>query len=408
MPSSRSRPLDGIRVTDFSWVGAGPITTKLLAAFGADVIRVESTIRPDITRLAPPFKDGVAGVNRSGYYNNRNPGKRSIVLDMRREEARQIAKVLIEKSDVVINNFTLGTMEKWGLGYEACRVARPDVIYVAMLLHGSTGPHRDFMGFGSTMNALVGLNHLTAPPDGEPRGTGTNYPDHVPNPAHAMFAIIVALLHRGRTGEGQYVEITQTETALNIVAPALMNYANNGVVEGPQGNHRPHAAPHGVYETCRPREWIAIEIRTDEEWQRLREVLGYPGWSGDVRFERMEGRLRHRVELDRMLAESTASYGRDELCDRLVACNIRAAVVANGRDAVMDAQLNARRHWVYLDHPEVGYSLYDDVPIHMSDTPPRLDTPAPLLGDHTREVLVDLLGMSEADYQRLEESGLFR
>lgn len=389
-------------------MGAGPITTKLLAAFGADVIRIESSTRPDITRLAPPFKDGVPGVNRSGYYNNRNPGKRSIVLDMRRDEAHQIVRALIDKSDVIVHNFTLGTMEKWGLGYDACKLVKPDLIYVAMLLHGSTGPHRNYMGFGSTMNALVGLNYLTAPPGGEPQGTGTNYPDHVPNPTHAVFAILVALLHRKRTGEGQYVEVTQTETALNIVAPALMNYANNGIVEEPQGNQRPHAAPHGVYETRSPRTWIAIEVRSDEEWKRLRKALGNPEWSDDARFDRMEGRWRHRFELDRLLGGSTAAFDRDDLCDRLVAHHVRVAPVANGRDAVMDPQLNARRHWVYLDHPEVGYTLYDDIPVHMSETPPRLETPAPLLGEHTHEVLTGLLEMPEEEYQRLADSGLFR
>lgn len=408
VPSSSSPPLAGVRIVDFSWVGAGPITTKLLAAFGAEVIRIESSTRPDITRLAPPYKDGVAGVNRSGYYNNRNPGKRSIVLDMRRPEARDIVVRLIRKSDVVIHNFTLGTMEKWDLGYEAVKRLRADIVYVAMLLHGSTGPHRDYMGFGSTMNALVGLNYLTAPSGGEPRGVGTNYPDHVPNPAHAVFGIVAALRHRKRTGEGQYVEVTQTETALNIVAVALMDYANNGVVQQPQGNHRPGAAPHGVYATRMPRTWVAIDVRSDEEWARLGEALGRPAWADDARFDTMEGRLRHRDELDQLLEETTSGLDRDDLCDRLSRHRIRAAAVANGRDAVMDPQLNARRHWVYLDHPEVGYTLYDDTPIRMSETPPCFTSPAPLLGEHTEAVLKGVLGMSNDEYRRLAESGLFQ
>jgi crotonobetainyl-CoA:carnitine CoA-transferase CaiB-like acyl-CoA transferase len=197
-------------------------------------------------------------------------------------------------------------------------------------------------------------------------------------------------------------------TALNIVAAALMNYANNGIVEDPQGNHRPGAAPHGVYATRTRRQWVAIDVRSDEEWARLREALGRPAWADDARFDTREGRLEHRDQLDRLLEESTSGLDRDDLCDRLGRHRIRAAAVANSREVVMDPQLNARRHWVYLDHPEVGYTVYDDTPIRMSETPPRFASPAPLLGEHTEAVLKSVLGMSDDEYWRLAESGLFQ
>lgn len=404
---TRLLPLTGVRVADFSWVGAGPIATRTLAEFGADVIRIESKHKLDITRQASPFKDGIRGINRSGYYNNRNPGKKSICLNMSYPYATQVAAALIKKSDIVINNFTAGTMEKWGLGYDAVKQIRSDIIYVSMLLHGSTGPHKDYMGFGSTMNALVGLNYLTAHPGKEPYGMGTNYPDHVPNPLNTIFAILVALRHRTKTGEGQYIELSQTETAANITAVAIMDYANNGVVEAPQGNRRPGAAPHGVYRTKGKQNWIAIAVYSDEEWNKLKEVLDNPHWAVDGRFDTAERRQKHQDELDRLLEGWTSTQDRDDLYHRLVRVGIHAGMVLNGREAVRDPQLNARRHWVYLDHPETGYTVYDASPIQMSQTPPCFETAAPLLGEHTRTVMCDLVGMSEEEYERLAGEGLF-
>ena len=202
-------PLTGIRVADFSWVGAGPFLTKPLADHGADVVKVESRTRVDPIRSMAPFRDAVTGTDRSGYFANRNTSKRSMCLDLKHPRGRELAMRLIEVSDVVVNNFSPGTMDRLGLGYDAARAVRPDVIYLEMPMLGTEGPHRDCRGYGLTIAAAGGLLGLTGYDDAPPVGTGTNYPDHVPNPLHGAVAVLAALRKRRRTGQGEYIELAQ-------------------------------------------------------------------------------------------------------------------------------------------------------------------------------------------------------
>lgn len=400
-------PLKGVRITDFTWLGAGPMTTRFLAEFGAEVIRIESQKRPDLCRLAGPFKDKINGINRSGYFNNRNPEKKSILLNMRHPSALEIVTKLIEKSDIVINNFTLGIMDKWGLGYEAVKKIKHTIIYVDMLLQGSSGPHKNYRGFGATMNALVGFNHLSGFPDALPYGSGTNYPDHVPNPTHAAFAIMAALRHLRKTGEGQYIELSQTETALNAIPIAIMEYANNGVDQTRNGNHHANAAPHGVYETNDKLKWIAIAIMSDDEWSTFRQIIGKPDWAENKEYNTVQGRLANKEYIDQEIEKYTIKQDREMLFQKLRRGGVRAGIVYNNHEAVIDPQLNTRNQWTYIDHPETGYSLYDAMPIKMSKTPARLERPAPLLGEHTKEVMKKIVGMSDDAYREYASNGLF-
>lgn len=403
---SNKRPLEGVRVCDFSWVGAGPTTTRLLAEFGADVIRLESKSKLDLLRLIGPYKDGIAGIERSGYFSNRNPNKRSIDINMKSPLARNLVVKLIKESDIVINNFTMGVMEKWNLGYEDVKGIKPDIIYITMPTQGSTGPHKNYMGFGITMNALVGIHYLTGYPEKVPFGMGTNYPDHVPNPVHTGFAIAAALLHRRKTGEGQFIDVSQTEAALAVLPTSVMDYAANGKVQGRMGNRNLNAAPHGVYATKGDRRWISIGVFNQGEWEGLLKVMGYPEWADSEKFSSMAKRLENQDELDQMLEDWTIKHEAYQLMGRLAQAGVRAGVLQNSKDLLEDPNLNERSFWAYLNHKEMRRHVYHVSPAHLSKTPAQLYSPAPLLGEHTDEVLKEVLGLSEGEIAKLREENV--
>lgn len=400
------RPLEDIRVCDFSWVGAGPYTTRLLSEFGAEVIRLESKSRLDLLRLMGPYKDGIAGIERSGYFSNRNPNKKSIDINMKSPQARDLVVRLIKESDIVINNFTNGVMEKWNLSYEEVKEIKPDIIYVTMPTQGSTGPHKNYMGFGITMNALVGVHYLTGYPDKVPFGMGTNYPDHVPNPVHTAFAISAALLNRQKTGQGQLIDVSQTEAALAVLPTSVMNYAANGKVQERMGNRNPNVAPHGVYATQGNRRWIAIAVFNQSEWEAFKNVMGNPEWANNENFSSINNRLENQDELDGMIEEWTKKHEPYQLMEQLVQAGVRAGVLQNSKDLLEDPHLNARGFWAYLNHREMRRHVYNNSPAHLSKTPAQLISPAPLLGEHTDRVLKEVLGLSEVEISKLREDNV--
>lgn len=218
-------PLEEITVLDFTWGGAGPFATKVLADFGARVIKVETGTRLDFPRTTGPYQNGIRGINRSGYFSNRNSSKLGITLNFKVSEALPLALRLAERADIVVNNFRAGVLEKLGLGYEAVSRVRPDVIYVSMPLQGSTGPQAGHSGIGHTLNAMAGIYALTGYEDGTIVGPGTNFPDHSVNPGHAAVAILAALRHRRRTGEGQYIEVSQLESTVTLLGPEILSYS---------------------------------------------------------------------------------------------------------------------------------------------------------------------------------------
>lgn len=398
-------PVEGVRVTDFTWIGAGSYATKILADFGADVIKIESERRLDSLRLAAPYKDGVKGVNRSGYFADRNTSKRSMTLDMKHPKALGLVSKLIAQSDVIANNFTPGVMERFGLDYESVRRVRPDIVYLNMSMNGNSGPERTYLGYGSSMASVTGLQYLTGLPGRIPAGTGTNYPDHVPNPCHAAFAVLAALRHRRRTGEGQYIDMAQTEPTIALLGPAVLDFTVNGRVGQPRGNEHPGAAPHGVYRCKGDERWIAICVMTNEHWHALRQVLRDPEWMREAAYDRVPGRLSRRAAIDGELNAETLAWTTEDLMLALQARGVPAGVVETAADVTRDPQLEHRGHWVKLDHPEMGESLYNAPPFRCSRTPVALSRPAPLLGQHTEEICRELLGLTDAEFKQLRDEG---
>ena len=403
----RRRPLEGVRIADFTWIGAGSFATKMLADAGADVIKIESGERLDSLRVAPPFKDKIKGVNRSGYFSDRNTSKRSFALNLKDPRARDVVLRIIEKSDVVANNFTPGVMERLRLDYEHVRAVKPDIIYMSMSMQGTTGPHSRYLGYGLTIGALSGLHHLSGLPDKLPAGTGTNYPDHMPNPCHGVFALLAALRHRRRTGEGQNIDIAQTEPTIALLASAVLDYTVNGRNRGREGNDHHCASPHGVYPCTGKDRWIAIAITNDTQWQALARVLGSPAWMIDPALAHRESRHAARRDIDTRLAGETRGRDAMQLMNLLQEAGVPAGAVQDAADLIdRDPQLAHRGHWVKLDHPEMGRTIYNAPPYRFSRSEVALRRAAPLLGEHTLEVLDEILAMPEEEGRRLIADGV--
>ena len=406
---SKRKPLEGVRVTDFTWIGAGSYTTKILADAGADVIKIESSARIDSLRLGAPYKDGIKGVNRSGYFADRNSSKRSITIDMKHLEALRLVQRLIDKSDVIANNFTPGVMDRFGLGYEAVRKMKPDIIYLSMSMQGATGPQSSYLGYGSSMASVTGFQQLTGMPGREPAGTGTNYPDHVPNPCHAAFAVIAALRHRRRTGEGQRIDFAQTEPMVTLLGPTILDLTVNGHLQEARGNDHDRAAPYGAFR-CRGNDrWIAICVMNDDQWSKLCRVLGHPAGMAESCWMTEAQRHADRVALSERLQQETVHRGAEDLMQALQAAGVPAGVVENTEDLIKrDPQLAHRGHWVPLDHAEMGPTLYNSPPYRFTNASVGLTRSAPLLGEHTGEVCRELLGMGQEEMNRLAATGVFR
>jgi benzylsuccinate CoA-transferase BbsF subunit len=401
-------PLEGVRVADFTWIGAGSYTTKLLADFGADVIKVESSKAIDPVRATGPFKDGKPGVNRSGYFADRNTSKRAMTLNLKNPKARELARKLIAGSDIVANNFAPGTMEGFGLGYADVTVFKSDIIYISMSMQGASGPDAGYVGFGLTIGALCGMQYLAGPPDREPAGTGTNYPDHVPNPTHGAFAVLAALRHKRRTGQGQFIDFAQTEPTIALLGPELIDYTVNGRIAERRGNDNRNAAPRGAYPCKGKDRWIAISVYTDEQWRALVEVLAAEHALGAAQWRTSAGRYAERRQLDALMGTLTVNREAEQLMHALQARGVPAGVVQNAQDLIdHDPQLAHRGHWVRLPHKEMGTTIYNAPPFHLSRTPADLRRAAPLLGEHTEEICTQLLGVDAADLATLRAEGVF-
>ncbi|BCI51788.1 CoA transferase [Mycolicibacterium litorale] len=400
-----SKPLAGLRVLDFAWIGAGALVTKALGELGAEVIRIESRARPDNLRQSPPFPPGVRNLDASGYFASRNPGKKSVALNMKHPGARAIAMTLAEQSDVFASNFRTGVLERWGMGYDDVREVNSRIVYLTMPMQGREGPHRNYVGFGSTIAALAGLVHTTAVPGRAPIGTGTHYPDHVPNPGHALVALLAAIYHQQRTGEGQYVELSQLESTVNVVGHGILQSSIGGDVR-PSGNRLPGCAPRGVYR-CASGEWLAISCRSDHHWDAMAKELGRPEWLTDSKFATVYDRIEHADQLDAELAATLESVSRSAVVDKLVAAGVPAGPVNSAKDMLNDPHLVEREFWQPVQHRVIGEIPMSHLPFRIGSGPRPTMTPPPLLGEHTREVATTLLGMTDGQYEELAADGLF-
>jgi crotonobetainyl-CoA:carnitine CoA-transferase CaiB-like acyl-CoA transferase len=398
-------PLAGIRVADFTWVWAGPFCTLQLAHLGAEVIRVESATRVCVTRLLPPYpRDVPPGPNRSGYFNQYNQGKKSVTLDLKHPDAIAVARRLCAASDVVVENFAAGVMDRIGLGWETLRRLRPDLVMIALSGYGATGPDRDKVSYGPAQVPLSGMSSVTGYRGFPPMHVGVSYGDPTGG-LHGAVAVLAALLHRARTGAGQYVDLSQWETSMAVLPEAIVEHTMNGTQPARDGNRHPHMAPHGVFRAAGEDRWVAIAAEDDAAWTRLAAALGRPDLAADPRYATLAGRKQHEDALEAVVSEWTRTRPPEEVTARLQAAGVAAFTAATNRDIAEDPHLAARGFFVDLPHPEVGVRRHLGVPWRMAASDCRVRRPAPCLGADTDSVLREVCGYSDPEIEALRLAG---
>lgn len=421
--------LGGVRVCDFTGQLAGAGATRFLAAFGADVIRIEDPVnegRWDILRGGQPFIDQRRGINLGGSFNNHNVEKRGITLNLRTDAGRELARRLIAVSDVVAENFAAGVLARIGFSYEELRAIKPDIVYVSNCGFGHAGPYSGFKTWGPSVQAFSGLTFSCGLPDQSPAGWGYSYMDHTGAYYMAM-AILMALYHRDQTGEGQWVDYATTEAALTLNGPALLDYTVNGRplrrpgMPSSNRSRSPAMAPHGIYpadpEPPSPapgapgdwgvREaWVAIACRDDRDWAALVAAIDAP-WAAAPRFATLDGRLEHEDELDGLLAGWTRMRSPFATVSLLEESGVPASAVQTPEQRIDgDPNTSAWRLWPAVEHAEMGQVRVDGLPVHLSETDWTIERGAPCLGEHNDDVLGAVLGLNRRRIAELREEGV--
>ncbi len=404
--------LSNFRICDFTGQLAGAGATKWLSAFGAEVIRIEDPQRQgkwDILRGMQPFKDGQHGLEYGGGFNNHNTDKLGITLNLRKDKAKQILTDIIKRSDVVTENFAAGVLEKWGFGYTQLKAIKPDIIYVSNCGFGHDGPYKKYKTWGPIVQAIGGLTFTSTLPDQAPAGWGYSYMDHTGGYYMAM-AIMLALLHRQRTGEGQWVDLACTEAAVSLNGPALLDWSINNVAtrqtSQPSSNRAQYApmAPHGIYACTDGNSsdnWIAISCRHDDDWHKLAKLID-ASWTG--LFSNLSTRLENQDELDDYIENWTRGQDKFELQLRLRRLPIPASAVQKPKERVdEDPTTHNFGLWPSVNHTAMGEVRVDGLPVHFSKTDWQMKRGAPCLSEHTEQVLTHLLGMSSDEVQALRD-----
>jgi len=406
-------PLSGLRVVDLTWIVAGPQSTRILADLGAEVIKVEYAESSDYIRRAPPFADDQPGPNRSGFFNNLNRNKYGITLNIGHPDGMDLLKQLLTVSDVLIENFSSRVLDRWGLDYESQRRYRPDIVYVSLSGFGHNGRHRDYTTWGPTAQALSGLTFMSGLPGELPAGWGYSFLDHTAGYYGAM-AVLMALHHRNRTGEGQWVDISQVETGIVMTGPTLLDFTANGRPyrrsSNPPGNHsiNPSVAPHNSYQCVGDDQWCVISVFNDDEWRVLCDVMGMPGLLGDPRFTVNQSRVENQNALDKIIMGWTIQHEAQQVMEMLQKAGIAAGKVQTSGDKIeRDPQLRARGFFPAVAHPEIGVYEYEGFPAHFSAAGAGLFRSSPMLGQHNDNVFQDLLGVPDVDYARMSEEAVF-
>jgi crotonobetainyl-CoA:carnitine CoA-transferase CaiB-like acyl-CoA transferase len=400
-------PLEGIRVADFTWVQAGPWVGRYFANYGAEVIRVESATKVDWARNVPGGDKAVDGkLRRGSLFTNFNCDKLGITLNLKNPKGIEIAKRLISISDVVCDNFSAGYMEKIGLGYDELVKIKPDIIMLSMPVFGNTGPRKRFAGYGTGIQAAVGLSSLSGFPN-RPPGVNIALTDMGPNPTHATIALLAALHYRNRTGKGQYIEEAQFESSLCWMETMVLGYTVNNRVQSQQGNRLSYAAPHGVYRCKGDDRWCAIAVFTERQWQALCDVINLP-WTGEDRFSTLLRRKENEDELDRLLEMWTLTKSAEEVMKLMQAKKVPAGVVETGKDILtFDEQIRSRKYYIELDHPD-GRAFCENIAIKFSETPGKVRHPGPATpGQDNEYVFRQILGMNEDEINQGYIEGAF-
>ena len=411
---SQPSALSHIRVCDFTGQLAGAGATRIMAIFGAQVIRIEDRVGQgtwDVLRGGPPYPDERRGIELGGAFNNHNVEKLGVTINMRLPEGRELARQLISVSDVVAENFSAGVMERWGLTYDEMRAIKPDIIYVSNSGCGHEGPYRTYKTFGPVVQALSGLTFQSALPDMPPAGWGYSYMDH--GGAYAMcIAILMALYHRNATGEGQRVDMSCTDAAAAMNGPGLLDYTVNERPMRRPGqpnsnrNEFPPMAPHGIYKCAGDDRWVAISVRSDSDWAAMCDAVGHPEWLADPRFSTLGSRMELQDELDEMVEGWTCSKTPREAMDILQAAGVPAAAVQWPEERIdQDANTAAWGLWPTVTHPQMGEVRVDGIPVKMSKAPTNFEHGAPVLGQHNGLVVGEILGAGPDGVNSLEDLG---
>lgn len=397
------RPLEGVRVADFTWVWAGPYGTMYLSHLGAEVIKIESNTRIDVTRRLPLYPTGMeAGVNRSGLFNQWSLGKKSVLINFSTPEGLAVVKELIQNSDVVVDNFATGVMERLGLGYDDLVKIKPDIIMASISGYGHSGPLKNYMGYGPAIAPLTGLSAMTGYAGGPPQEVGISYGD--PNSGiHAAVAVTAALAARKRTGKGQYIDVSLWESVAALVPEGWMDYAMNGLEPARRGNRDPLMAPHTCFRCAGEDEWVSIACGNDAEWRALCRAMDQAGLGTDARFRTVQDRKANEDTLENIVTAWTEKRDKWHLTQTLQAAGVAAFPSMNSKDLADDPHLKQRGFFVELPHAEVGVRKHTGIPWLLTESPNGVQAPAPLLGQHTEQVMRDVLGYADERIAQLRE-----
>ncbi|MCC9078980.1 CoA transferase [Litorilinea aerophila] len=400
--TTSARALSNILVLDLSRVLAGPYATMLLGDLGARVIKVEHPSRGDDTRhWGPPFTEN----GESAYFFCANRNKEGITLNLKHPRGQAILRQLAQRADVLVGNFRVGTMERLGLGYQELRRENPGLIYCAITGYGQTGPYRDRPGYDTVIEAQGGIMSITGPPgeEGEPYKVGVAIVD-VTSGLHAAIAILAALHHRSRTGEGQFIDIALMDTQVSWLINVASAYLVSGQAPQRYGNAHPSIVPYQTVPTADG--WLMLAVGNDRQFARLCAVLGHQEWASDARFATNPARVAHRDELIPLLEQCFRTRRAAEWTELLLAADIPCSPVNDIPTALADPQVQAREMVQVVEHPVTGsIPLLGPVP-KMSVTPATISGPPPLLGEHTDPVLSELLGYGPDELSLLRQQGV--
>lgn len=400
---AKALPLKGVRVVNFGWVWAGPVTGQTLSYLGAEVFKIESQARIDMTRNLPPFAEGEPGFNRSLSNHACWAGNGSVSLNLKEPEAKKLALELIATADVVIENFGPGVMENMGFGYEELRKVKEDIVLCSMPGAGLYGPFKNVRTYGLSLTSTTGLDSLVGYKNGGPIPVENAYSDPFAG-IFSAFAILTALNHRDNSGLGQHVDFSQQEAIMQMIGPAYMDYVLNDRVGGPKGNEHPvaAAAPHAVFPCVDDDRWISIAVPSEQEWQSLKTAMGNPEWVQAEVFSSLEKRLENIDELHTRLAGWTVGFDDFELAEKLQEQGVAAAPVLNIADLLKNPHYKARGTFVEVTHPlgfkETIYGAYVKTSRTEADV-----KPGPWVGQDNERVFKEILGMDDERYQRLIE-----
>ncbi|MCC6381623.1 MAG: CoA transferase [Dehalococcoidia bacterium] len=400
----RYPPLAGLKVLDLTWVMVGPSTIRVMADFGATVVKVESATRIDTARTILPFLDAQAGPERSSVYANYNAGKLGLTLNLAIPAARDLVKRLAVWADVVAEAFTPKVMRNWGLDYEILREINPRLIYLSTSVGGAYGPYSQFAGFGNLGAALAGFNQLVGWPDRPPAGPTGAYTDYV-TPRFMLSSLLAALDHRERTGEGQYIDQSQSEASIHFLAPAVLDYECNGRVLRPDGNRSEYMAPHGVFRAAGDDRWVALAARDDRDWRALLTVLAGAGLPAEATSWDFTTRKGHEPAIEAAIEGWTVGRSAEAIQDALIAAGVPAHVVSNAADVAADPQLAHRGHFRPVAHAELGEVVVEDTRFHLSATPGLVERSGPVFGQDNTYVLRQILGLDDEAIAELAAAG---